>query len=207
MIPVNKRQLHRVQRKLQPFSGWYFLLAAVLFFSISAFALRQNNIRMLELREQVFIADEQGEGVEKALRDLREHVHAHMNTDLTASDTAIRPPIQLQYTYQRLRDAEEERVRAANERIYQEAEGVCEARFPAGQLANGRVQCVEEYLLSSGVTINQVPKELYQFDFISPRWSPDIAGWSLLFGSLFLVFFAVKFALDLWIRMRLQRYQ
>ena len=21
---------------------------------------------------------------------------------------------------------------------------------------------------------------LYQFDFVSPRWSPDLAGWSLL---------------------------
>lgn len=204
---MNKRSLHHVQRKLSPFSGWYFLLIAVLFFSISAFALRQNNIRMLELREQVFIADEQGEGIEEALRALREHVHTHMNTDLTASDTAIKPPIQLQYTYQRLREAEEKKTRAANERIYQEAEDICEARFPAGQLANGRVQCVEEYLLSNGVVAETVPKELYQFDFVSPRWSPDVAGLSLVFGALFFVLFIIKFLLDWWIKIKLRAHQ
>lgn len=203
---MDKRSLHHTYRKLRPISGWYFLLLAVLCFSIAAFALRQNNIRMLELREQVFIADEQGEGVEEALRALREHVHAHMNTNLTSSETAIRPPIQLQYTYQRLNEAEQNRVRAANTQIYQEAEDICERRFPAGQLANGRVQCVEEYLLSSGVVANSVPKELYQFDFVSPRWSADIAGWNLVFGSLFIMLFIFKFALDWWIRFSLKRH-
>lgn len=204
---MNKRSLRRIQRKLSPFSGWYFLLIAVLLFSVAAFALRQNNIRMLELREQVFIADEQGEDIEESLRALREHVHSHMNTDLTANDTAIKPPIQLQYTYQRLRDAEEQKTRTANERIYQDAEDICEARFPAGRLANGRVQCVEEYILSNGVAADPVPKELYQFDFVSPRWSPDVAGLSLVLGVLFLLLFIVKFLLDWWIKTKLKAHQ
>ena len=200
---MRKRLLHYYHRKLRPLSGWYFLLAAVVFFSISAFALRQNNLQMLELKEAVFQADEAGEGIEEALRELRQHVHSHMNTDLVPSDDAIRPPIQLTHEYERLRQAESDRVREQNESVYAEAEEICEEQYPTGQLADGRVQCVESYIQEQGVQVRPVPKELYQFDFTSPRWSPDLAGWSLLAGSVSLLLFAARFLLELWFKRRL----
>lgn len=201
---MRKRELHYIHRKFQPLSGWYFLLAAVVFFSVAAFALRQNNLQMLELKEAVFQADEAGEGIEEALRDLRQHVHSHMNTDLVPSDDAIRPPIQLTHEYERLRQAERDRAREQNESVYAEAERICEERYPSGQLANGRVQCVESYIREQGVQVRPVPKELYQFDFASPRWSPDLAGWSLLAGGISLVLFAARFLLELWFKKRLE---
>ena len=197
---MHKRILHHYQKRLQPLSSWYFLVAAIFFFSLAAYGLRQNNVRMLELREAVFQADKAGDGVEESLRELRDYVHGHMNTDLTTSDTSIHPPIQLKYTYERLVDAEQGQVQGQSESIYADAERICEARFPAGQLANGRVQCVEEYVTSLGVQATEIPKELYQFDFVSPRWSPDLAGWSLLAGALFSLLFVVRLSLEFWLR-------
>ena len=200
---MKKRVLHHYEKRLQPISGWYFLLAAVIFFSIAAFALRQNNLRMLELREEVFIADEAGENIEESLRELREHVHGHMNTDLTADDSAIHPPIQLVHTYERLVAKEQEKVREQNEDVYQQAEQVCEERFSAGQLEQ-RVQCVSQYVEEQGVEPNPVPKELYQFDFASPRWSPDLAGWSLVLGAFSVILFAARTGFEAWLKYKLR---
>ncbi len=202
---MHKRILHYYERKLRPISGWYFLAIAVFFLSISAFALRQNNLQMLELREAVFQADEAGEGIEEALRDLRAHVHGHMNTDLVASEDAIRPPIQLTHEYARLLEKRQTEAREQNSTIYAEAESICEQRFPAGQLADGRVQCVEQYVRENGVSVSTVPKELYQFDFVSPRWSPDLAGWTLLLGIFSLSLFVLRMSLEGWFRYKLKQ--
>jgi|AntRauTorcE11897_2_1112592.scaffolds.fasta_scaffold00161_24 hypothetical protein len=202
---MHKRLLHHYEKRLRPISGWYLLIATVFFLSIAAFALRQNNLRMIELRNQVFQADEAGDNIEAALRDLRAHVHSHMNADLTSSDTSIHPPIQLQHTYKRLVDEEQARVRVANQSVYQQAEQICEERFPAGRLANGRVQCVEQYVLENGVQAREIPKALYQFDFVSPRWSPDLAGWSLLFGSILGSLLLVRSIVALWLRYKLNQ--
>ncbi|CAN5717158.1 hypothetical protein BH23PAT2_BH23PAT2_04720 [soil metagenome] len=197
---MHKRILHHYQTRLRPVSSWYFLIVAVFFLSIAAFSLRQNNVTMLRLRETVFQADEAGDDVESPLRDLRDYVHSHMNTDLATGDTAIRPPIQLKYTYERLVEQEQESARLQNESIYETAERVCEERFPAGRLANGRVQCVEQYVSERGAEADAVPRELYQFDFVSPRWSPDLAGWSLLAGVVFSILFVVRLMLEFWLR-------
>lgn len=200
---MNKRILHHYQKRLRPISGWYFLIIAVIFFSVAAFALRQNNLRMIELREAVFQADEAGEDIEQPLRDLRRHVHGHMNTDLAAGDNPIRPPIQLKHQYERL--VEKERARSPqSESLYEEAENHCEQRFPAGQLSNGRVQCVEKYITQNSAEPNKIPRELYQFDFYSPRWSPDLAGWSLVLGSIAGLVFIIRFALEFWLRRSLR---
>ncbi len=200
---MHKRAIHFYQRKLRPYSGWYFLLAAVLFFSLAAFGLRQNNLRMLELRQAVFQADEAGEEIEEALRDLRQHVHRHMNTDLVSGENAIRPPIQLTHEFQRLRQAEQDRIGELNESVYQRAEELCTARHPAGQL-EARAQCVETYVTDNTQQTRPIPPELYQFDFVSPRWSPDLAGWSLVGGIFFAMLAVGRFFLDYWFYRRLR---
>lgn len=163
----------------------------LIFGFISVISLRYNNIQMLRLRDQVFVADEKGEDVEGALNELRTYVHAHMNTDLNSGGVSIKPPIQLKFTYERLVESEKSRVDAHNKKVTAEAPGVCEARFPAGQI-RARAACVDEYIAQNSLAAAEsVPKELYQFDFASPSWSPDLAGFSLLItaalGSLIIV--------------------
>lgn len=168
---------------------------ALLLFVTAIFALRANNQRMLELREAVFAADEQDGDVETALRNLREHVYAHMNTDLAAGENAIRPPIQLKYRYERLAAAEQEKLKVgSNGDIYAQAQTYCEQKFPSGFSGSNRLPCIREYLDTHGaapVEDVSIPEDLYKFDFVSPRWSPDLAGLSIVGGVLCLIAFAV----------------
>lgn len=183
------------------------VLAIAVFFAVVAIvALRANNTRMIELRDAVYQADEQGGDVEGALRDLREHVHGHMNTNLTSGENAIYPPIQLKYTYERLLEKEQDKLKGTD--AYQKATKYCEARFPAGQLAGGRVQCVAKYIddhTNPGQDPVSIPEDLYKFDFVSPKWSLDLAGISLLFAILFGGLFVLRVLAELLIKFELKR--
>lgn len=200
---VNKRHLHYIHRRLEPISPWFFLSLAFVSLVISVGALRQNNINMLKLREAVYTADKENEDVEAALRNLREYVHSHMNTDLSANSNGIYPPIQLKYRYERLVAAEKKRVSKANEAIYTKAQAYCEARFPAGMSGSGRIPCIQNYVSERGEKEKAIPDVLYKFDFVSPRWSPDLAGWSLVATGVFLLLFVIRLAGEWWMRSEL----
>lgn len=147
--------------------------------TITVFALRNNSKNAQQLYEALLEADETGENVEQALDDLRGYIYTHMNTEI-GSENGIHPPIQLQATYNRLVEAEQERVDSINDTVYERAQEKCETQFGAGSLRNGRVQCVERYIEDNSVDASLVSPDLYRFDFEPPLWSPDVAGFSLL---------------------------
>ncbi|HET7528733.1 MAG TPA: hypothetical protein VFJ84_00695 [Candidatus Saccharimonadales bacterium] len=164
-----------------------FVAAAV----ICMFSLRHNNQTMVKMRNDVYAADKNGGDVNAALNDLKNYIFAHMNTSLD-SGSNIKPPIQLKYTYQRLYDARYNQLQAANQKIYNAGKKACPG------LANGydpdRLACIENYAVRHGVRgadIN-IPAGLYEFDFLSPAWSPDLAGWTLLLSAVFLIAFILK---------------
>lgn len=199
---MHKRKMHHIYVVLRPFSvGMFVVLFAISSF-ITVLALRSNNVQMLELRQQVYEADEKGEGVEEALSELRRYVHGHMWTDLSAGDNAIYPPVQLKNTYERLVAEERQRVAAINQRVNQEGTRRCEGQYPAGQL-QARAKCVQDYVAQNSASERPVPKELYQFDFVSPVWSPDFAGLSLLLSLLLFALLVVRYFLDLWLQQSL----
>lgn len=203
---MNKRKLHHALVELRVISTLGLLVAAVFFGVIAIFALRANNTKMIELRDAVYTADRSNYDVEEPLRNLREHVHGHMNTNLTNGENAIYPPIQLEYTYERLVEREQGKLKGTD--VYEKATKYCEARFPAGQLANGRVQCVAKYIEDNselGNEVIEIPEDLYKFDFVSPTWSPDLAGWSLLLAALFGILFVLRAASELIIRFELKK--
>ncbi len=177
---ISKRSLHHYHSKLRLLKPKVLIAMVLLSAFITAVALRSNNVQMLRLREAVFAADERGEGVEESLNELRNYVYAHMNTDLNSGGVSIKPPIQLKNTYERLIDKEKTKIEQKNKQTIAEAPGICESQFGAGQIL-ARAACVDDYIakntLKSGDT---VPKELYQFDFASPSWSPDFAGIMLI---------------------------
>lgn len=168
-------------------------LALFLVFGLTAvIALRNNNQHMIVLRNNLYIADQSNGDVEGALDKLRVYVYSHMNTDLSSGGNAIKPPIQLKYTYERLQTQAEAAVN--NTKLYTEAENVCQAQIPASVSVSGkgRISCVQDYILShGGKQAASIPSALYQFDFISPAWSPDTAGWSILASVFFFASFAV----------------
>ena len=163
-----------------PIFAFLFLVGAI----VSVLALRNNNQTMIGLRAAVYEADKTGVGVEEALDKLRVYVYGHMNTNLASGGNAIKPPIQLKFTYERLKAAEEARAGAENEKIYTDAQEYCQAKIPASVSGSARVPCVADYVSSHGVKVKEIPAGLYQFDFLSPSWSPDLVGWSLVVSTL-----------------------
>lgn len=200
---VNKRHLHYIHRRLEPISPWFFLALCGVFIVMSVGALRQNNIRMLELREAVYAADKTNGDTEAALRELREYVHAHMNTNLSANSNGIYPPIQLKYRYERLVAAEKNRVTRANAAIYTRAQEYCERRYPVGLSGSGRIPCIQEYVSQNGEKEKDIPDALYKFDFVSPRWSADLAGWSIILACAFGMLFIIRWGSEWWMRSQL----
>ena len=183
---MNKKHLHHDYVRLRKAPFWGLFIAGVVLLFISVLALRANNQRMIELRQAVFVADEQDGDVEKALTQLRQHVYGHMNTSLTAGGTAVRPPIQLKYRYERLVIAEQTKLNSNNEKIYTDAQNYCEQQIPVGFFARDRLQCIRDYVDNNGIktTEVQIPDDLYKFDFLSPKWTPDVAGLSLLAAGI-----------------------
>jgi hypothetical protein len=171
-----------------------FGTVTVFFVAMSVVGLMQNSQGAKERYDALIAVDQAGGDVETALNDLRIFIYNHMNTQI-GSELGIRPPIQLKGTYERLVAAEEARVANANETIYAAAEIECEQRFPAGALANGRVQCVQAYIDANGAEQQVIEDDFYKFDFVPPRWSADLAGISMLLAGIFGLLFAVDLIL------------
>lgn len=191
---MDRKYLHHLWTRIRVVKTWYLLAACLVFALIAVAALRNNYTGMTRLREAVYQADRDAGDVETALQDLRSYVGGHMNTSLD-NGNGIYPPIQLKYTYERLVKAEKDRVEAATSQIYTDAQKHCEALYPGSVSGGPRVPCIEQYIKSHGTTARSIPDALYKFDFVSPRWSPDLAGWSVVFGIVFLGLTVVRFGL------------
>ena len=168
---------------------WLFLLLFIFSASVSVIALRHNNQTMIRLRGELYVTDKDNGDVNAALNKLRNYVYSHMNTNLSTGGGSIYPPIQLKYTYARLEAAAQ--AQADNTGLYTAAENYCQQQIPASVSISGRgrISCVQSYILShGGANVSAISPALYEFDFVSPSWSPDFAGWSLVFSSgLFLL--------------------
>lgn len=200
---MHKSRGHQYWQRFRHVSSWYLLALTLLFALISVFALRQNNLTALQLRDNVLKVDQQNGDVEAALRQLRSYVYAHMNTDL-ASSSSVYPPIQLKYRYERLVAAQQEAAKAGNAKIYTDAQKHCEALLPTGVSLN-RVTCIQQYLDAHPLAAQPpIQDSLYKFDFASPHWSPDLAGWSLVLTVVFGALFLFRLFLELWMRHQLK---
>lgn len=177
---MNKRKLHHEWRTIRHVRPWYFLALTVVCATVCAFALRANNEHMIKLRNAVYTADQNNTNVQGALTTLQAYVTAHMNTDLSAGPDPVYPPIQLKYTYDRLVAAESAAAAQSNTVLYTNAQAYCEQLDPTDFSGHNRVPCIEQYVETHDTLLPTIPDALYKFDFISPTWSPDLAGWSLV---------------------------
>lgn len=203
---MDKKKLHHIWTKVRAIRPLYFLVLAIISGLICIFALRANNEHMIQLRNVVYQADKNNGNVEQALQNLRSYVYGHMNTDLAAGPGAVHPPIQLKYTYDRLVAAENKRINAVNTNIYTEAQHYCEALIPTGFSGRYRVSCIDSYVTAHGAKAQPVPKNLYEFDFVAAKWSPDLAGWSLVATLLFILIALGFWLADGFIRQQLKQH-
>jgi len=152
----------------------------------ASYELRQNNIHMIKLQQNLLAADASGNNVEVSLDNLRSYVFSHMNTNVNTNGST-EAPIQLVNTYYRaiLQVEAHDAAVKGTQTLYNTAVTICN---DAGGDLYKEVSCVENYLTThgNGLKNQNLPSEaLYQFNFISPRWSSDLAGW-LVVASVFL---------------------
>ena len=173
---------------------WFFLILTLVGGSVSVIALRHNNQSMIKLRNTLYAADKDNGNVNAALNNLRDYVYTHMNTNLSSGGNTIKPPIQLKYTYQKLVAAQQQQLDSTNSQIYTDAENYCQAQDPTDFYGYYRIPCVQNYISNHSLSASSktIPVALYQFDFVSPTWSPDFAGWSLVITALLAAVFVIK---------------
>jgi hypothetical protein len=197
---MNKRYAHHVFRQLQGFRTSYFVAAIVIVGALFVYAYRQNNVEAIHLRDAVLEADKQNGDVEGALKTLRVYTYSHMNANLSGGANNIYPPIQLKYRYDRLVQAEKDRVTAVNAKLYTQAQTYCEQQVTSRVTIN-RVPCIQDYLTTHGAASEQaIPDALYKFDFASPIWSPDLAGWSLVALVFLMLVLIIRLIAEWWLR-------
>lgn len=197
---MNKRHLHHVWTKFRLVRPWYFLVLALISGAICVSALRSNNEQMIKLRNVVYAADKAGSDVQAPLKALQSYVTTHMNTNLSAGPNAVYPPIQLKYTYDRIVQAESDQLAQANSQLYTAAQAYCEALNHTDFSGHNRVPCIEQYVQSHTNQSVNVPDALYKFDFVSPIWSPDLAGWSLVVTVLSALCFVISLIAKWWLK-------
>lgn len=193
----------RAWRRKKIHTGW-LVLAFLVCASSSVYFLRQNNLKMVELRSAVIAADKTGAGVEEALVALNEHIFSHMNT------TTVRP-IELVNTYNRQAQVIiEDANKGSGRDVYNEAARACERRgVPLTSIA----QCAAEFASKNSPSvgpkkINLPDKNLFIYSFASPLWTPDLAGFFVALTGVLAVWLLVRLfefiTLRLLVRKRLK---
>lgn len=187
--------------KLRAASSWYFVVGLIVSSSVALVSLRNNNLMALKLRDKVNQVDKDNGDIEVALKELRQYVYGHMNTNLAEGQNAIKPPIQLKYRYERLWKAAN--VTPDNSKVYTDAQNYCEKTQSQGFFGASRLDCIQDYVVKHGqlaAAIQTIPDSLYKFDFASPVWSPDLAGWSLVVAGVCGLLLIVRILLEYWLR-------
>lgn len=137
---------------------------------------------MVERRSAVLAADQVGnQDITIArLYDLQRYVSSHMNTDMGKG-------LYLQNSYDRDVKAADNAASSdsnPNGNIYKKAQEVCAPQFT--RYSTAYLQCTLGELAkypSAGTiiaSVNLPDANTYLHVFVSPVWSPDFAGWSVL---------------------------
>jgi hypothetical protein len=97
-----------------------------------------------------------------------------------------------------------DRVNATNAQVYTQAQNYCQQLNSTDFSGRNRVPCVTDYVTTHGVSANPIPAALYEFDFVSPAWSPDLAGWSLVITTLLFIVLIASFTVDRLVKAKLK---
>lgn len=202
---TDKKQVHRGIRQLQHLKTWQLFVLLILVGFIAATFLRLNNIGMVQRRDAVAQADKSGDvvAIQARLFDLQRYVSSHMNTAMG--------DIYLEHQYKR--DTESaisiaSGASASSGNIYKQAQDVCAPKFRG--YSQAYLQCTLDYLSQftqseDPVTNANLPKaDAYRYSFVSPLWSPDFAGFSIVIWLVVLLVIIARFAALFTLKMMLK---
>lgn len=189
---ANKRKLHHFLTVLRQVNTYLLLGICISFAVLAVLSLRNNNQNMVKLRSAVFESDKNNKDIELSLKNLRAYVYKHMNTNLASGANAVRPPIQLKYTFERLNAVNVATYQAETKRNLDDAERICVEQFPGTVFSQPRLDCAKAYAAAHPVVQKSISDDLYKFDFLSPAWTPDLAGLSIVISGLFFLLSVVR---------------
>ena len=182
---ADKRQVKKSIKQLQRIKTWQLVIVLILTGLVSATFLRLNNVGMVERRAAVLTGDTLGntDDIQNRLYDLQRYVSEHINANTGA--------IYLEHQYKRdskkIIDAAGNTTNQ-NGNIYKKASDTCDRQFTI--YSQAYLQCFLSELRkypdsgNAPTTVALPPTELYRHEFVSPLWSPDFAGWSLVINGL-----------------------
>ena len=191
-MAIDKKKTKFRIKQLSQIKTWRLVILLIMSGFISATFLRLNNVGMVERRESVENADKAGDivNLQQRLYDLQRYVSTHMNADPGK--------IALDHTYRqmydrKLKEFEEEIKNQSNNDTVSKVRAVCDARAQQGgygrfttQADPRYINCINEewakYPAAKATNLqSEAPStEPYYHTFVSPIWSADYAGWSLL---------------------------
>lgn len=205
---ADKKRIRKTIKQLQRIKTWQLLILFILACFLAATFLRLNNIGMVERRNAVISADAVGNATITANRlyDLQQYVTAHMNTDMGKG-------VYLDSSYKR--DVQAAYNAAANSsdpngNIYVKAQQTCAPHYT--HWSEAYVQCsvaaLETYPAASNLisAINYPNVNLYLRDYISPVWSPDFAGWSVVLCIVIALMIVTRILSLIVLRLLLRRH-
>ena len=204
---MDKRRVKRSIKQLQVIKTWQLIILLVLMLFITATFLRLNNVGMISRRNAVAAADKSGDidQIQQRLYDLQRYAANHMN-----ADTGVMY-LQEQYNRDVQRQAESASSGGSAKalEIRRQAEEVCRPQFNGWSPAY--VQCYVNELNkhpSDEISAQLTPPSsaLYRYSFVSPLWSPDFAGFSLLISLLIALFIFLRLLSLAILRMLLKRH-
>lgn len=205
---ADKRRVRKSIKELQRIKTWQLLILLILMSVLTLTFLRLNNINMIERRTAVLNADKAGDvtSVRNNLYALQRFASSHMNADPG--------PIYLQGQYDRDSKKAVEATQTQNEgsTVYQVADQTCKAQNPQWVAWSPQyVECVNA-ALAKLPSENILPKAtlpdpaLYRFDYVSPSWSPDFAGWSIVASGIVVIMIISRFVSLIILRALLRRH-
>ncbi len=178
---MDKRHVKKQIGRLERVATWQLLILLLLAGLVSATFLRLNNIGMVERRTAVLKADESGDerAVFNNLYSLQRYSASHMN----ASSGAIYLESSYKREAERLVEVAKQSSNVNREAVTR-ADEICRAQFPGYSQAYVQCNASEQAKIAGNdqaqSTVAFPNPELYRHEYISPIWSPDFAGWSLV---------------------------
>lgn len=207
---ADRKQIKNFLRKANTLKTWQLVILLILALFLAATALRLNNIGMDQRREGVYSADEAGDEnvLHQRLISLRDYSNQHMNSN---TDVFV---LKHQYERDSQKALEEAQSRSQagespNGNIYKMAAEVCDPQYSG--YSQAYMQCfmneIGKYPESQSIddSVKMPLTELYQYDFASPAWTPDIAGWAVLVVIVLSVVIITKIILTLVLKLILER--
>lgn len=189
---TDKRRVKKSIKNLQRVKTWQLVVLLLIAVLLSATLLRLNNVGMIERRTAVHNADKQSDtaAIKNNLYALQRYSAAHMN----ATTGVIALEGEYNRALQRAVQAAQANDASGND-IYAKADATCKQQYSG--YSQGYVFCyaaeLDKYPAAQQPDEAKLPHaDLYKHEFVSPFWTPDYAGWSVVICIVIILVIIVR---------------